>query len=137
MSDTVLDAIRAEYRERYREVRRDPVELGRVRDFLLALDEPADIGPGDHVPPLFLLTLGRVRRPVSGRWSAMKLGDEYAFDAPVCIGDVVTVECEVPPVTRKTGSRGEMFVVHIDCRYTNQHGVVVGTSRKTSVLFPK
>lgn len=128
--------VQADYEARYREVRHEPIEAGRVRDFLLAMDEPAELLPGTAVPPLFLLTLGRVRRPVSGRWSAMKAGDEYDFHAPVHVGDVISITCAIPPVTHKRGSLGDMFFVDIECSYVNQDGVEVGTSRKKSIVLP-
>ena len=124
-----------DYADRYRSVRREAIEAGRVRDYLLAIDEPAELQSGQPVPPLFLLTLGRVRRPVSGQWSAMKAGDEYAFIAPVHVGDVITITCAIPPVTHKRGSLGDMFLVAIECSYVNQDGLEVGTSRKKSIVW--
>ena len=128
--------VQSEYEERYRVVRHETIEAGRVRDFLLAMDEPAELLPGAAIPSLFLLTLGRVRRPVSGRWSAMKAGDEYAFVAPVHVGDVISITCTIPPVKYKRGSLGDMFFVDIECSYVNQDGVEVGTSRKKSIVWP-
>jgi hypothetical protein len=128
--------VQAEYEERYRVVCHEAIEAGRVRDFLLAMDEPAELAPGTAVPSLFLLTLGRVRRPVSGRWSALKAGDEYSFVAPVHVGDVISITCTIPPVKHKRGSLGDMFFVDIECSYVNQDGVEVGASRKKSIVWP-
>lgn len=133
--EKICTDLQNDYADRYRSVRREAIEAGRVRDYLLAMDEPAKLQVGQPVPPLFLLTLGRVRRPVSGKWSAMKAGDEYSFIAPVYVGDLITITCRIPPVTHKRGSLGDMFLVTIECSYVNQDGLEVGTSRKKSIVW--
>jgi hypothetical protein len=75
----IADEIRGEYESRYGGPRHEAVELGRVKDYLLAMDEPADVGPGDVVPALFVLTLGRTRRPQPSKGSAVNAGDDYEF----------------------------------------------------------
>jgi hypothetical protein len=127
--------LRSEYQDRYSTVLREAIEAGRVRDYLLAMDEPDALDAEQPVPPLFLLTLGRVRRPVSGTHSVMKAGDEYSFSAPVHVGDVITISCSIPPVVHKRGSLGDMFFVTIECSYVNQDGLEVGTSRKKSLVW--
>ena len=68
--------------ERFGAVFVQTIEAGRVRDYLCALDEPAP-GPGDPVPPLFLLTLGRQRRPHleqnTGGTCGVNAGDSFEF----------------------------------------------------------
>ena len=45
-SQQLADEIRREYEARHGEPRHDMVEHGRVKMDSMALDEPADIGPG-------------------------------------------------------------------------------------------
>lgn len=121
----IADAIRRDYEERYGVPRHETVELGRVRDYLLAMDEPADIGPGDVVPSLFVLTLGRTRRPQPSRGSAVNAGDDYEFFAPLRVGDTVTVRRTVQGVDEKHGKHGRMFLTRAEATYTNQRGEMV------------
>jgi hypothetical protein len=75
----IIEEIRADHARRYPAPRHEAVEAGRVRDYLLALNEPAEHFPSDPVPNLFLLTLGRTRRPQPSRGTSVNAGDEYEF----------------------------------------------------------
>lgn len=121
-SNPIADELRQEYEARYATPRHEPVELGRVKDYLLALDEPADIGPGDVVPALFVLTLGRTRRPQPSRGTSVNAGDDYRFFAPLHVGDTVTITRRVVDVEEKQGKQGRMFLLRSEATYTNQHG---------------
>ena len=129
MNDPVLDELRVEMAARYSGTRIEPVELGRVKDYLLALDEPANIGEGDTVPPLFLLTFGRTRRPQPAKGSAVKAGDEYEFRAPVRVGDTLGVTTSLVDIEVKEGKRGRMYLVVAQMTFVNQHGETVGVGR--------
>ena len=108
-------------------VRVELIELGRVRDFLLAMDEPADVKDGDVVPPLFLLTLARTRRPQPPKGGGgVKLSDECEFLAPVRVGDTITTTTKVTDVERKEGKRGKMCVFTTESTHRNQGGEIVG-----------
>jgi hypothetical protein len=125
MSTTAAEIL-ADYVARYGERRVEVVEAGRVRDYLLALNEPADIAAGAQVPPLFLLTLGRTRRPQPARGSAVNAGDDFEFFAPVYVGDVITIERRVLGVDEKAGKQGKMYLTRAQATYVNQHGTLVG-----------
>ncbi|MGE0387116.1 MAG: MaoC family dehydratase N-terminal domain-containing protein [Gammaproteobacteria bacterium] len=133
--DEVLERLRAEMHARYDVTRTEPIELGRVRDYLLAMDEPAEVGPGEIVPPLFLLTLGRTRRPQPSAGSAVKAGDEYEFHAPVRVGDTLTVEQRLADIQVKQGRRGTMYLIVSEATFRNQHGEVVGIGRAKSMRW--
>lgn len=128
-ADEVIAQIREDYMSRYGEPRHELVELGRVRDYLRALDESADIGPGDVVPALFVMTLGRTRRPQPSKGSAVNAGDDYRFFEPLRVGDTVTIERTVLSVEEKQGRHGRMFLARAEAVYTNQHGQCVARAR--------
>ena len=123
------EALRQDMAARYNVRRTEAVELGRVRDYLLALDEPGDIGPGDVVPPLFMLTLARTRRPQPSKGTAVKAGDDYAFHAPVRVGDVITISQRLADIEVKEGKNGPMYLIIVDGEFKNQRGEVVCTQR--------
>ncbi len=133
MANTPLPEIPQQLREdmaaRYNATHTEPVELGRVRDYLLAMDEPAGIGPGDAVPPLFLLTFGRTRRPQPSKGTAVKAGDEYRFLAPVRVGDTLTLTQRLADIQVKEGRNGPMYLIIGEGTFTNQRGETVATQR--------
>jgi hypothetical protein len=118
--------IRSDYEARYSAPRHELVEAGRVRDYLLAMNEPADLESGMPVPSLFLLTLGRTRRPQPSRGSAVNAGDEFEFLAPVFVGDTVTITRQVLSIDEKLGKVGVMFLTTAEYRFMNQKGQLVG-----------
>jgi acyl dehydratase len=113
-SETVeenLAEMRARHNARYSQPDVEVIEAGRVRDFLLAMDEPADHAkPGAVVPALFLLTLARNRRPQAPRGSAVNAGDEFELFAPVHVGDTITSTRELLGIDLKDGKRGLMYL---------------------------
>ena len=131
MSD-VLTALREEMSERYNKTRVEAIELGRVRDYLLAMDEPADLQQGDPVPPLFLLTLARTRRPQPAKGTAVKAGDAYEFIAPVQVGDTLTIAQRLIDIQTKQGKNGPMHLVIYGGSFTNQRGEKVAEQRVQS-----
>jgi N-terminal half of MaoC dehydratase len=132
---TPVAEIQADYLARYGEPRHEIVEAGRVRDYLLALNEPADLAANAAVPALFLLTLGRTRRPQPARGSAVNAGDEFEFLAPVHLGDVITIERRVLGVDEKEGKQGKMFLTRAEATYVNQHGTLVGRARLNTLRW--
>jgi len=128
-SQEVADEIGREYHARYGEPRHEAVELGRVKDYLLAMDEPADIRAGDVVPALFVLTLGRTRRPQPSKGSLVNAGDDYEFFVPVRVGDSITIARTVLGVDEKQGKNGRMFLLRAEVSYTNQRGERVALAR--------
>jgi hypothetical protein len=129
-SENPAAEILADYVARYRVPVHEPVEAGRLRDYLLALDEPPDFSPGRPVPPLFILTLGRTRRPQPARGSAVNAGEEYEFRAPVHLGDTITVARRIVDVEQKQGKVGRMYLARAESTYTNQHGELVAIARQ-------
>ncbi len=134
-SQEAANAIASEYRLRYGEPRHEVVELGRVKDYLIAMDEPAEIGAGDVVPALFVLTLGRTRRPQPSKGSAVNAGDDYEFFAPVRVGDTITIARAVLGVEEKQGKNGRMFLLRAEANYTNQHGVIVALAKLNTLRW--
>ena len=124
-TEAIIAEIRSTFEARYGTPRSELVEAGRVRDYLLAMNEPADLMPGAPVPPLFLLTLGRMRRPQPARGSSVKAGDEYEFLAPVFVGDVITISREILSIEQKQGKAGPMYLTTDEIRFVNQGGVQV------------
>jgi len=124
-----LRELREQMEARYNVARVEAVELGRVRDYLFALDEPADIGVGDVVPPLFMLTLARTRRPQPSKGTAVKAGDEYEFRAPVRVGDTITVTQRLADIEVKEGKSGPMYLVIAEGEFKNQRGETVCMQR--------
>ena len=134
-ADAAADEIRREYELRYGEPRHETVELGRVKDYLLAMDEPATLGMGDVVPALFVLTLGRTRRPQPTKGSAVNAGDEYEFLAPVRVGDTITITRSVIGVNEKQGKNGRMYLIRAEAAYTNQQGTKVAHARLNTLRW--
>ncbi len=97
------------------------------------MNEPADRAPGEPVPPLFLLTLGRMRRPQPARGSSVKAGDEYEFLEPVFVGDVITVSRRILGIEQKQGKVGPMYLTTDEIRFVNQHGVLVARAMRQSL----
>lgn len=120
--EEIIAENRSIFEVRYGTPRSELIEAGRVRDYLLAMNEPADLQPGEPVPPLFLLTLVRMRRPQPARGSAVNAGDEYEFFAPVFIGDVVTTSNRIVSIEQKQGKAGPMYLTIFESSFVNQHG---------------
>lgn len=134
-SEAAIAAIRADYESRYGAPRTELIEAGRVRDYLLAMDELAEIGEGDAVPPLFLLTLGRTRRPQPSRGGAVNGGDEYEFYYPVRVGDRITISRRLVRIEEKQGKRGRMFVTRAESTFHNQDGKVVALAHQNIIRW--
>ncbi|SFC28733.1 FAS1-like dehydratase domain-containing protein [Tropicimonas isoalkanivorans] len=115
----------------------ETIESGRVRDYLAALDATAPDAdrpePGTPVPPLFLLTLARQRRPhlaQSTGGGGVNAGDTFRFLAEARVGDRITVTCTVTEIVEKTGKRDMLrATVHFD--YVNQHGTKIAERDNT------
>jgi hypothetical protein len=133
MSAAVADEMRRDYESRYGMPRHELIEAGRVRDYLMAMNEPADAAPAKPVPSLFLLTLGRSRRPMPAKGTAVNAGDEYEFLAPVYIGDTITITRHVLAVEEKQGKTDLMYLTRAEVTYRNQHGETVAIA-KSNVL---
>jgi hypothetical protein len=130
-ADPIIAELRARHDSRYGKPDIEVIEAGRVRDFLLALDEPAeDILPGAAVPRLFLLTLGRTRRPRGARGSAVNAGDDYEFLAPVHVGDTIRTVRELLAIEVKQGKQGPMYLTRTRSTFTNQRGETVAVSHQ-------
>jgi hypothetical protein len=130
-----IEEIRSDYLTRYGTPVEERIEWGRVRDFLLAMDEPANLDPRATVPPLFLLTLGRTRRPQPSRGTAVNAGDEFEFLGPVRIGDLITTRRRVVTVEEKQGSRGRMYLTRAEATYVNQRGEKVAVARQSTLRW--
>jgi hypothetical protein len=135
-NETIIAELRARHESRYGKPDIEVIEAGRVRDFLFALDEPAqDIVPGVAVPSLFLLTLGRTRRPRGTRGSAVNAGDAYEFFAPVHVGDTIRTVRELLGIDAKQGKQGVMYLTRTRSTYTNQRGEQVAVSHQNTLRW--
>ena len=123
--------LREAYEARFGPPRTELIEAGRVRDYLLAMDEPLDRADDDPIPPLFLLTLARTRRPQPSRGTSVNAGDDYQFRLPVRVGDRITVTRQVTEVAEKQGKRGPMYLIRSESTFTNQSGELVAVSRQS------
>lgn len=129
--DEIIAEIHATHRERHGTPAYETIEAGRVRDYLRALDEPArELVFGAIVPPMFLLTLGRTRRPQPARGTAVNAGDEYEFRLPVRIGETIRVQRELVGVEPKQGRNGPMYLCSTCTTYANARGETVAISRQ-------
>ena len=128
-SQAILEELRNYYSGRYGTDRSGPIEEGRVRDYLLAMDEPLPDLDSEPVPPLFLLTVGRTRRPQPSKGSAVNAGDEFEFQRPVFVGDRITVSGRVTSIEEKQGRKGVMYLIKTEETYTNQHDKIVAVRR--------
>lgn len=122
----VKKEIADEYLGRYGAPRSELVEAGRVRDYLMALDETVDVAAGQPVPLLFLLTIGRTRRPMPSSGGTVNAGDEFEFLEPLHVGDTITIERRVLDVEERQGRNGRVFLLRAEATYSNQHGRAVG-----------
>ena len=123
--------LREIYETRFGPPRTELIEAGRVRDYLLAMDEPCDRTDDDPVPALFLLTLARTRRPQPSLGTSVNAGDEYEFRLPVHVGDRISVARQVTEVAEKQGKRGPMYLIRSESTYTNQSGELVAVGRQS------
>lgn len=129
--EEIIAEIRATHRQRHGQPSRETIEAGRVRDYLCALDEPVgDLAAGAAVPSMFLLTLGRTRRPQPARGTSVNAGDEYEFHAPVRVGDVIEVRKELLDVEAKQGRAGPMYLCRTRTTFTNARGDLVAVSHQ-------
>lgn len=134
--EAIIAELRARHESRYGTPDIEVIEAGRVRDFLLALDEPAHgVVPGAVVPGLFLLTLGRTRRPRGVRGSAVNAGDDYELFAPVYVGDTIRTVRELLGTEVKHGKQGPMYLTRTRSIYTNQHGEQVAVSYQSTLRW--
>lgn len=131
-----VDIFRQLLEKRHAETTVELIEAGRVRDYLGALDEPTR-DPELPVPPLFLITLGRHRRPHLAQKGTASGGvnasDKFEFFAPVYIGDTITVSSEVKGIENKRGRSGELFIATVVTQYRNQHARLV--AQRTNALI--
>src|SRR5262245_46858060 len=102
--DPDILALREQLKSREIE-RTELIELGRVNDYLQALDQPT-ITANDPVPPLFLLTLARRRRPQPSG-GGVNMGNEFEFKIPLRIGDAITSSAKAKDFQSRHGKRGK------------------------------
>lgn len=134
--EAIIAELRARHESRYGTPDIEVIEAGRVRDFLLALDEPVqEVRPGAVVPGLFLLTLGRTRRPRGVRGSAVNAGDDYELLAPVHVGDTIRTVRELLGTEVKQGKEGRMYLTRTRSTYTNQCGEPVAVSHQSTLRW--
>lgn len=114
------------------------IEAGRLRDYLMALDGPP-LALNDPVPPLFLLTLARQRRPHlahnSARTGGVNAGDSFTFHAAAFVGDTITITCKVLGVEEKQGRNGRIFRATVEYLYHNQHGIELARRLNTLIRW--
>jgi len=134
MSDPIAERFLQEQRPRHGGPVTERVEAGRVRDYALALEGPPPVRPMP-VPPLFLLTLGRTRRPHLNRLpgGTVNANDEFEFFGEVFVGDEITVETTVRCVEKKAGKKGALYLITAEKTYRRTSGELVAR-RINSIL---
>jgi len=134
-----IDKFRQLLEKRYANMATELIEAGRVNDYLCALDESPHDDPKRPVPPLFLITLGRQRRPhlaqPGSTTGGVNASDAFEFYQPVYIGDVISVIPTIQHVESRHGRSGELLIATVVLEYRNQHGTTV--ARRTNTLIRK
>ena len=116
-----------EQKARYGAPVTEMIEAGRVRDYLLALDKDACHDRSAPVPPLFLLTLGRSRRPHLNRLpgGTVNASDEFEFFKDAFVGDEITIETIVVGVEKKVSAARDLYLISLEKLYRNKAGEVI------------
>jgi N-terminal half of MaoC dehydratase len=113
------------------------VELGKVKEFALALGDPhPDYQTGDAVPPTFATVIDFWSEE-SFMAASLELnmekvlhgGQEYEYLGKIRPGDVITASGEVENAYSKAGMN--FYIVRKN--YQNQHGETVLISRSTVI----
>lgn len=134
MDDLVAERFFKEQMKRHGGPKTETVEAGRVRDYLMAT-EAGHLDPSRPVPPLFLLTLGRSRRPHLDRLpgGTVNANDEFEFFGEVFVGDEITVETTMRSIEKKTGSKGHLYLITAEKLYRKASGELV--ARRTNSIL--
>lgn len=135
--ESVVEQIRQELTSTLPTAQSEVIEAGRVRDFLAVLGEDvrSDELQGRQLPPLFLLTLGRTRRPRSARGAVINAGNKFTFRSPVYVGDVLIIRRSVIDVTMRAGSQGRLFLARVGTQYERSEGEIVATAVQTAIYI--
>ncbi len=134
LNDPLAERFLQEQRTRHGGPVTERVEAGRVRDYALALESlPPE--PSRPVPPLFLLTLGRTRRPHLNRLpgGTVNANDEFELFGDVFVGDEITVETTVRSVEKKAGRKGDLYLITAEKTYRKASGELV--ARRTNSIL--
>lgn len=121
MDDPVGRRFLEEQAKRHGAPRTERVEAGRVRDFLLAIEADA-FDPSGPVPPLFLLTLGRTRRPHLDRLpgGTVNASDAFEFYEDVFVGEQISIETQMVSVEKKPGSKRDLYLITAEKFYRRE-----------------
>lgn len=128
-----------------------PVEAGQLKFFAMAVgednpiysDEAAAKAAGYRAlpaPPTFVFSLNASGTDVAAKYAPMGvdlarlLHGEQQFDyfAPICAGDVITLESTITDIYDKKGGALEFAVEETTA--TNQHGELVAKTIQTLVM---
>ncbi|MCZ6828236.1 MAG: MaoC family dehydratase N-terminal domain-containing protein [Gammaproteobacteria bacterium] len=128
-----------------------PVETGQLKFFAMAVgednpiysDEAAAKAAGYRAlpaPPTFVFSLNASGTDVAAKYAPMGvdlarlLHGEQQFDyfAPICAGDVITLESTITDIYDKKGGALEFAVEETTA--TNQHGELVAKTIQTLVM---
>ncbi|MCD2172232.1 FAS1-like dehydratase domain-containing protein [Rhizobium sp. C4] len=135
MTDVIGERFLSEQEKRHGAPKTERVEAGRVRDFLAAI-EAGPFDPALPVPPLFLLTLGRTRRPHLDRLpgGTVNANDAFEFYEDVFVGDEITIETRMVSVEKKAGSKGDLYLITAEKLYRRTPKGELVAKRTNSVL---
>ncbi|HZG31071.1 MAG TPA: MaoC family dehydratase N-terminal domain-containing protein [Ensifer sp.] len=135
MNDQVAQRFLEEQAKRHGALKTEQVEAGRVRDFLLAI-EAGPFDPSMPVPPLFLLTLGRTRRPHLDRLpgGTVNARDSFEFYENVFVGDEISIETRMVSVEKKAGSERDLYLIKAEKFYRREPEGALVARRTNSVL---
>lgn len=125
------------------------VEKGAVLRFinslydtnLTSLDDITLVKSGRRnftVPPLFLITFDRERRPsLDAKYGkgAINVGNEFEFYKHIAIGDCIKYEKRLSEFKKTSTSLGEAIIYTIETKFTNQRKQMVAMGRWTTMVF--
>ena len=125
------------------------VEKGAVLRFINSLydinltssDDITSVKSGRRnftVPPLFLITFDRERRPsLDAKYGkgAINVGNEFEFYKHISIGDYIKYEKRLSEFKKTSTSLGEAIIYTIETTFTNQRKQMVAIGRWTTMVF--
>lgn len=123
MDNSIAQRFLAEQVNRHAHTKVELIEVGRVRDYRQAIDDaPQDLSC--PIPPLFLLTLGRTRRPHMNRLpgGTANASDEFEFYQDVFVGEAIEIDTRVVSVEKKTGGSRELYLITSETSYRKSSG---------------
>lgn len=121
------------------------IERGKLREFLLAIDEqnPAYQSEDAPVPPTFPTVFtfwgganleARLGEMGVDMVNVLHGEQEYEYFAPIRVGDTVTGQTRINDIYERKGSSGSMQFIEFITEYSNQSGALVLIDRALIIV---